>query len=279
MPVLTTITSPSRYISTSTCGGGYPTTARELPALSNGPQVLEICEAIRRLSSLQPVFAGTARLTIRGQACLPLTYLRCRFLFQGVEVTESGDVSRNAPVVEVAGRFVQFLVLRHRPDDAFFEPSREGLDRLALYCGLGINVENVRGTPWAVAFGEPRHSAVVQQLDPLDGSMDAVAVTNGEAREAFVFFIPRGYLLPSLLLELLKFLVEVSDGLGILLLFLEVDSVALADGLDELLDEVAEPNWVVDVEPLNDVGGQGRQYGVGAGDRHRDSGGGTGRAL
>ena len=125
-------------------------------------------------------------------------------MFQSVEVAESGDVGCNAPVVEVAGRFVQFLVLRHRPDDAFFKPSWEGFNWLASHCGLGVNVEDVRGTPWAVAFGESGYGAVVQQFDPLDGPVDAVAVADCEAGETLVLFVPGGYLLSCLLLESLQ---------------------------------------------------------------------------
>ena len=82
-------------------------------------------------------------------------------MFQRVKVAESGDVRRDSPVVEVAGSLVQFVVLRHRANDALFEPSREGLNRLASYCGLSIDMEDVGGTPWAVAFGESRNRAVV----------------------------------------------------------------------------------------------------------------------
>ena len=131
------------------------------------------------------------------------------------------------------------------------------------------------GTPWAVAFSEPGDCAVVQQLDPLDRSMDAVAVADGEAGEAFVFFIPWGYLLPSLLLEALQSLVEVSNGLRILVLLLVMDPILLPDGSDERLGEVVESDRIVNVESLNEVGGRGRQDEVSVrdveiGDGHRD---------
>ena len=171
------------------------------------------------------------------------------------------------------------MVLRHRSDDALFKPGREGFDRLAPHCGLSVDVENMRGTPWSISFGEPRDRAVVQQLDPLDGSVDAAVVADGEPGEAFVFFIPRGYLFPSLLLESFKFLVKVSDGLCILVLLLVMDSVALADGLYKLLREVAEPDWVVEVESLDDVSGRGWGDRVDVRGRHGDSGGGTGRSV
>ena len=137
-------------------------------------------------------------------------------------------------------------------------------------------MEDMRGTPWTIAFGEPRDSTVVQQFDPLDGAMDAIAVADGEAREALVFFIPRGYLFPCLLLKAFESLVEVGDSLRILFLFLMMDPIPLADGLYKLLGEVAEPDQVVDIEPLNDVSGRGRGDGVSAGDGHEDSGRGTG---
>ena len=137
-------------------------------------------------------------------------------------------------------------------------------------------MENVRGAARAVAFGEAGDCAVVQQFDPLDGAMDAVAVADGEAWKALVLLVSWGYLLPSLLLEPLKSLVKVSDGLCILLLLLMMNSVALVDSLNELFGEVAEPDRVVDVEPLNDVSGRGWGDGVHIGNRHEDGGRGAG---
>ena len=96
---------------------------------------------------------------------------------------------------------------------------------------LGIDVENVRGAARAIAFHEAGHRTVVQQLDPLDGLVDAVAVANGEEGETFVLFISRGYLLPSLLLKFLQSLVEVSDGARILILLLVIDPISLPNGL------------------------------------------------
>ena len=105
--------------------------------------------------------------------------------------------------------------------------------------------------------------------------MDAVAVADGETREALVFFIPRGYLLPGLLLKAFEPLVKVSDGLRILFLFLVVDSIPLTDGLYELFGEGAEPDWVADVKPLDNVSCRGWRDGIGGGsievgDRHED---------
>ena len=115
-------------------------------------------------------------------------------------------------------------------------------------------MEDMRGTPWAVAFGEPRDCAIVQQFDPLDGPVDAVAVANGKAGETFIFFIPRGYLLLGLFLKLFEPLMKVSDGLCILFLLLVIDPVLLSNSLDEGFGEAAESDWVVDVEAFNDVG-------------------------
>ena len=137
----------------------------------------------------------------------------------------------------------------------------------------------VGGASRAVAFGESGDGAVVQQLDPFDGSVDAVAVADSEAWKTFVFFIPRGYLLPSFLLEPLKSLVEVSDGLRILILLLVMNPVVLVDGLNELLGKGAEPDRVVDVESLDDVSGRGRGDRVNVRDGHGDGGGGAGRAV
>ena len=180
-------------------------------------------------------------------------YFCRRLLLQCVEVAEPSDISCDSPVVEFAGRFVQLLVLQHRADDVLFKPSQQGFNQLASCCGLSIDMEDVGGTPQAVAFGEPRDHAVVQQFDPFDGSVDTVAVADGETRETLVFLIPWGYLFPGLLLELLEPLVKVSNGLCILLLFLMMDSVLLSNGLYERLGEVAESDWVVDVKALNDV--------------------------
>ena len=174
-------------------------------------------------------------------------------MLQRVEVAELSDVGCDAPVVKVAGRFIQLLVLWHWSDDVFLKPSWEGFDRLASYCGLSVDVEDVGSTPRAIAFGEPGDCAVVQQLDPFDGSVDAVAVADGESREAFVLFIPRGYLLPSLLLKSLELLVKVSDGLSILILLLVMDPIPLPNGLYKGFSEATEPDRVVDIETLDEV--------------------------
>ena len=103
--------------------------------------------------------------------------------------------------------------------------------------------------------------------------MDAIAITNREAREAFVLFIPGGYLLPSFFLEPFESLVKVSDGFSILLHVLVVDPVPLLDRFNEGRGELAESDGVSDVEALYEVG---RGYGgnrvsardVEVGDRH-----------
>ena len=68
------------------------------------------------------------------------------------------------------------------------------------------------GTTWAVAFCEAGHRIVVQQFYPLDRLVYTIAVADGEKGEAFVFFVPGGYLLPCLFLESLQFLMEVVAG-------------------------------------------------------------------
>ena len=209
-------------------------------------------------------------------------YLRCRFLLQRVEVAESGDVSCNSPVVQFASCLVQLMILWHRANDPFFKPGWEGLDWLTSYCGLGVNVKNVRGTPRPIPFGESRYRTVVQQFDPLDGTMDAVTVADSKAREAFILFVSRGYLLPGLLLESFELLVKVSDCFSILVLLLVVDPISLPDGLYELFGEVTEPDWVMDVKPLDDVSSRGGQDGICGGDvgnGHKDGGRSTGRAV
>ena len=216
--------------------------------------------------------------------CLPLTYFCRRFLFQRVEVAKPSNIGCDPPIVELVGCLVYFVILRHRSDDAFFKPGREGFNRLASCCRLSIDVEDVRGTSQAVAFGECGNCAIVQQLDPFDGSMDAVAVADSKAGEAFVFFIPWGYLLPCLLLESFQSLVKISNGLRILLLLLMADPVLLPDGLNEGLGEVAESDWVVDVKALNDVScrRRGDRIGVGdveAGNGHEDRCRGAGGAI
>ena len=141
--------------------------------------------------------------------------------------------------------------------------------------GLGIDVKDVRGATGAVAFSEAGNCAVVQQLDPLDRLVNAVAVANREPREALVFFVSWGYLFPGLLLEPFQPLVKVSNGLCILFHLLVVDPVALADGLYKLFGEVAEPGQVVDVEPLDDVSSRCWRDRIDVGDRHGDGGGST----
>ena len=114
-------------------------------------------------------------------------------------------------------------------------------------------MEDMGGTPWAVAFGESGDGAVVQQLDPFDGSVDPVAIADGEAGEAFVFFIPQGYLLPGLFLEALQSLVKVSNGLCVFFHIPVMDSISLFDGLDEGRGELTESDGVPDVKALYEV--------------------------
>ena len=166
---------------------------------------------------------------------------------------QPGDISSDPPVVELSGHFVQLVVLWHGSNDAFSEPGGKGFHRLTLHCRLGVDVENVGSTAQTVAFGEAGDCAVVQELDPFDGTVDAVAVADGEIGKTFVLFIPGGYLLPGLFLKALQSLVKVSNGFRVLLLFLVVNPVLLPDGVNEGLSEVAESDWVVDIEPLNDV--------------------------
>ena len=124
----------------------------------------------------------------------------------------------------------------------------------------------MRGTPWSVAFGEAGDCAVVQQLDPFDRPVDAVAVADGEPRETFVLFVPRGYLFPSLFLESLKFLVEVSDGLGVLLHISVMDSVPLLDGFNQRCGKLAKLDGIPDVETLYEVSCGYRGDGISVGD-------------
>ena len=124
-------------------------------------------------------------------------------------------------------------------------------------------MEDVRGTPRPVAFGEPRNCAVVQKFDPFDRSVDAVAVADGEAGEAFVLFIPGGYFLPCFLLKSLKSLVEVSDSLGVLLHIPVMDPVLLLDGFDEGRGELAKSDRIPDVKTLYEV--SHRRWGDGVG--------------
>ena len=167
------------------------------------------------------------------------------------------------------------MILRHGSNDTLGEPGGKGFHGLTLYCRLGIDVEDMGGAARAVSFSESQDRAVVQKFDLFDRTVDTIAVANGEVREAFVLFIPRRYLFPGLFLELLQSLLEVSNGLCILLLFLMVDPVSLPDGLNEGFGEAAEPNWVIDVESLDEVSGRCWGYRVSTGDRHEDGYGGA----
>ena len=138
-------------------------------------------------------------------------------------------------------------------------------------------MEDMGGTPWAVAFSEPRDCAIVQQLDPFDRSVDSIAIADGETREALILLISWRYLLPGLLLKAFEPLMKVSDGLGILFHIPVVDSVPLLDGLDKGRGELAESDRVADVKALNKVSRGSRGDGVDVrvvevGDRHEDGG-------
>ena len=273
VPVLTTVTLLSRYISTSTCRRGDPTALGKLSLFSHRAQVLEVREVVRRPRSFQSTLACTARLTIGSQARFPLTYFCQCLLLQRFKIAESSDVGSDTPIVKFAGRFVQLLILRHGSDDAFFEPCREGLDRLALHCGLSVDVKDVRGASRPVAFGESRDCAVVQELDPFDGPMDAIAIADCKAGEAFILLIPGGYLFPRFFLEMLESLVEVSDSLSVLFHIPVMGSVLLLDSFDEGCGELAKSDGISDVETLYEVScgrwGDGVSAGgTEVGDRH-----------
>ena len=77
------------------------------------------------------------------------------------------------------------MILQHWPNNAFLEPGRKGFHGLPSGHGLGIDVEDMRGATRAVAFSKAGDCAVVQQLDPFDGLVDAVAVADSEVGEAF----------------------------------------------------------------------------------------------
>ena len=51
---------------------------------------------------------------------------------------------------------------------------------------LGIDMEDVGGAAWAIISGKCRDHTVVEHLDPLDRSVDAVATADGEVGEAFI---------------------------------------------------------------------------------------------
>ena len=82
--------------------------------------------------------------------------------------------------------------------------------------------------------------------------------------EAFVLFIPRGYLLPGFLLKSFKPLVKVSDGLGILFHIPVVNPVPLLDGFNEGRGELTKSDRVADIKALYEVSCRGRGDGVGA---------------
>ena len=105
---------------------------------------------------------GMACRHVCGQMCLPLTYFGCGLLLQRVEVLNPGDVSSDAPVVELMCRFIQCMILRHWSDNALFEPCREGFHWLSPRCRLGIDVEDVRSAAGAITFSEAEDCAVVQ---------------------------------------------------------------------------------------------------------------------
>ena len=180
-------------------------------------------------------------------------YLSSCLLLKRVKVPQSGNVCGDPPIVELTGRFIQFVILRHWSDDVLSEPDGESLHGLPSSRRLGVDVEDVWGAAGTVSFGESGYCTVVKEFDPFDGSVNAVAVADGETREAFILLVSGGYLFPSLLLKPFEPLVKISDGLSVLLLLLVMNRVPLPDGPNKGLSETAEPDRVVDVEALNEV--------------------------
>ena len=165
VPVLTTITSPSGYISMSTCGGRNLSVPHILTSLSDRCQVVEVPKLYGCPSCLQVSMGRATSHSKRCQAHFPLMYFGCHLLLKGIIILDPSNVGGDPPAVEFAGSVVEGLVLGHWPNDELFKPGWQGFGWLISRLGLSIYVIDKGGTPWAVSLREGRDSAVVQEFD------------------------------------------------------------------------------------------------------------------
>ena len=96
----------------------------------------------------------------------------------------------DTPVVQFSRRLGQGVEGGGRPQENALQPHGEWLNWLRCGARLGINFDNVRGVARAVVFGETGHSALLQLLDPLDFSLEAVADIDGETQVFGVEDVP-----------------------------------------------------------------------------------------
>ena len=130
-------------------------------------------------------------------------------------------------------------------------------------------MENMRGTPWAVIDSECRDHAVVQHLDPFDGLMDAITLTDSEQGEAVIFLVSERRVFVGLLPELGQLLMKVSNGGCVLILLLMVESVPVSDDLNEGLGNSSESDWVIEVKTVDYISCSVRRDGVSARNQHK----------
>ena len=102
--------------------------------------------------------------------------------------------------------------------------------------------------------------------------MDTIALVNGEQGKAVVFFIPRWHVVVGFLSEFGQLLMEISNCSGILILLLMMEPIPVSDGLDEQFGNAPEPDQVVDVEALDEIGhgAGGDRVSVRSWHEHRD---------
>ena len=86
----------------------------------------------------------------------------------------------DTPIFELPRCLSEGIECSRRPQENTFQPDGEGFDGFGRCAGLSIDLDDVRGVPWAVVLSEAGHSALLQLFDPLDLSLETVADIDSE---------------------------------------------------------------------------------------------------
>ena len=119
----------------------------------------------------------------------------------------------DTPVVELPRSFRKGVERSRRPQEDAFQPDREGFDGFCHSARLGVDLDDVRGVPGTVVFGEAGHRALLQLLDPFDFSLEAVADVDSKTWVFGIEDIPLGASLKGVGVGLDEVLESIDSGI------------------------------------------------------------------
>src|SRR6266403_2436782 len=109
-----------------------------------------------------------------------------------IEGSESHDVGLESPVVGASDGVEERGVSGGGPLEGLVDPMRQRLCRVSCILGGCIDLAHVWEVVRAVLSGIPRHSTVVELLDPFGWVREPSATGDGEGRKATVFDVSFG---------------------------------------------------------------------------------------